>query len=315
MQLGEVLLELDQARGDQAVEDLAGLEGARCPRPTAISSIERRSSILQITAHSCGVNDTEVFELFWREHRHQPGRRDALGEHLPLVDPPRRLHQEVGVGLLDRRRRRVLAGGEDELALRPDGELVDRLLADQVADLRVDDLAVLQVDVAGLGAVLQREDAGLARHRHQLDDVGKRQLLERTLECHLGSVNSREPASSAITIDPGRDGPIVVHGAHQARKLDQHGAAHCAAARSSGRRAAKQSATASASAASAASRLGAGQQHGDHARHLVLVGAAVAGDGALHLGGRVLLDRPPRGRRGSRAARRAPRRARSASAS
>ncbi len=34
------------------------------PRPTAISSIERRSSILQINAHSCGVNDTEVFELF-----------------------------------------------------------------------------------------------------------------------------------------------------------------------------------------------------------------------------------------------------------
>ena len=34
------------------------------PSPTAISSIDRRSSILQISDHSCGVNDTEVLELF-----------------------------------------------------------------------------------------------------------------------------------------------------------------------------------------------------------------------------------------------------------
>src|SRR5215210_4492479 len=27
--------------------------------------MERRSSILQMSAHSCGVNDTEVLELFW----------------------------------------------------------------------------------------------------------------------------------------------------------------------------------------------------------------------------------------------------------
>src|SRR5690606_29441530 len=32
-------------------------------RLMAISSIERRSSILRISPHSCGVNDTEVVEL------------------------------------------------------------------------------------------------------------------------------------------------------------------------------------------------------------------------------------------------------------
>src|SRR4029079_17290620 len=75
----------------------------------------------------------------------------------------------------------------DEIAFAPDGERVHRLLALQIAELRVHDLPLAQVDLARSAAILEREHAGLAGHRHQLDDVGQRQFTQRTLECHRRS--------------------------------------------------------------------------------------------------------------------------------
>src|SRR4028118_1750127 len=95
----------------------------------AISSIERRSSILQIRLHSWGVSETEVVaarvvkmgtrrvegiflesscDSAMRRGGRQVGGEGAragrgalLGDPLPLVDAAGRLHQQVGVRLLD----------------------------------------------------------------------------------------------------------------------------------------------------------------------------------------------------------------------
>ena len=70
----------------------------------------------------------------------------------------------------------MLVGGhpgvEAELALSPDGEGVDRLLARGVVELGVDDLAVVQEDLALEGPVRQVEDSGLPADADELNDVG-----------------------------------------------------------------------------------------------------------------------------------------------
>src|SRR5262249_55916740 len=68
---------------------------------------------------------------------------------------------------------------------------VDRLLAGQVAEASVNHLPVTQVDEPPLGAPDEREHAGFARDRHELDDVRDGQLLDRTLKRHFGWDASR----------------------------------------------------------------------------------------------------------------------------
>ena len=119
-----------------------------------------------------------------REDRNHTGGTDLLREDLPLVDLARRLHEEVGVRLVDRFGVGLGAGSEDELALLPARELVDGLFALERRHRGVNDLPPLEEDPAGVGAVLQHEHAGLPGDRHQLDDVGQRQLAKRSLKGH-----------------------------------------------------------------------------------------------------------------------------------
>ena len=70
------------------------------------------------------------------------------------------------------------AGIEAELALTPDGQGVDGLFAGGVLELGVDDLALVQVDLAPLAAVRQVENPRLPADADQLDDVGEVELCE-----------------------------------------------------------------------------------------------------------------------------------------
>src|SRR2546426_261732 len=83
--------------------------------------------------------------------------------------PARRPVEEVGVALVER----VLVGGrpgvEAEPALPPDRESVDRLLTRRVLELGVDDLPVVQEDLALESPVGQVEDSGLPADADELN--------------------------------------------------------------------------------------------------------------------------------------------------
>ena len=76
---------------------------------------------------------------------------------------------------------------EPEVALVPDGQRVDGLLAGDVLELGVHDLALVQVDLALEVGVLEVEDTRLSADADELDDVGEVELRERALEGHRGS--------------------------------------------------------------------------------------------------------------------------------
>jgi hypothetical protein len=86
---------------------------------------------------------------------------------------------------------------EAELAGAPDGERVDGLLAGEVLVLGVHDAALVQPDVALVGAVDQAEDTGLPADADELNDVGKVKLGEGALEGH-GSGSWRGQVSPVI---------------------------------------------------------------------------------------------------------------------
>jgi hypothetical protein len=91
---------------------------------------------------------------------------------------PRRLHEQVRIALrdgLDLAGRRRL---ELEVALVPDGERVDRLLARHLVERRVDDAALLKVDLALEVAVDEMEHARFSGDADELDDVREMELSE-----------------------------------------------------------------------------------------------------------------------------------------
>ena len=61
---------------------------------------------------------------------------------------------------------------------------MDRLLSDQVSQLRMDDPAQLQVQRTLFIPPHESELAGLPGSRHELDDVGELEISEGTLERH-----------------------------------------------------------------------------------------------------------------------------------
>jgi hypothetical protein len=76
------------------------------------------------------------------------------------------------------------AGIEAEVALAPDGERVDGLLAGHIVELGVHDLAVVEVDLSLEAAVRQVEYARLSADADELDDVGEVKLGQRALKGH-----------------------------------------------------------------------------------------------------------------------------------
>ena len=122
--------------------------------------------------------DLALAVLLDHELRHEVDGRDLLREHAPLVEPPRRFHEEVRVALRDRARLAGRAGLELEVALVPDGEGIDRLLAAGVVELRVHDAAFEQEDLALVGPVHEVEDPRLSADADELDDVGEVELSE-----------------------------------------------------------------------------------------------------------------------------------------
>ena len=92
--------------------------------------------------------DLSLPMLLYHELRHHVRGRDLLRQHPPLVEPPRRLHEEVGVALGDRAQLGGDARVEAEVALAPDRERVYRLFAGELVEQGVHDLAVVQVDLA-----------------------------------------------------------------------------------------------------------------------------------------------------------------------
>ena len=108
--------------------------------------------------------------IFFESTRHSSRRRAAsMSRFVLLLEMVR---SSVGDARL-----------EPEVALAPDGERVDRLLARGVVELGVHDLPVVQVDLA-LGPVGQMEDAGLPADADELDDVREVKLSERALKGH-----------------------------------------------------------------------------------------------------------------------------------
>ena len=180
------LLEADQIGGDQAVENLAGLEGRM--RGRVRDGLDRTASVdLGKDQPLARVEvDLTLASLGNHELGDEVHRRNLLLEDPPLVEAACRLHQQIGVRLRDGVRGHGRAGLEEELAPAPDRELVDRLLAREILDLGVNDLAFLDVDLTLHVAVGQVKTPGLSRRRDELDDVGKREFGEGALETHRG---------------------------------------------------------------------------------------------------------------------------------
>ena len=135
------LPQADEAGGDEAVEDLRRVEdreaAGRRDRLDAALAVDLRED-----QPLAGVEvDLPLAAVLDHELRDHLRGRDLLGEHAPLVEPPRRLHEQVRVALGDRPELGGDPGLEPEVALAPDGEGVDGLLARRVVELGVDDLA------------------------------------------------------------------------------------------------------------------------------------------------------------------------------
>ena len=71
------------------------------------------------------------------------------------------------------------------------------LSAVQIAHGGVDHLSALEKNHTEIGVTRQREFAGLPRHAHKLNDVGQRQLFQRTLECHFAPMSGRAIAGTS----------------------------------------------------------------------------------------------------------------------
>src|ERR1041384_6749988 len=76
-----------------------------------------------------------------------------------LVDATHRLHEQRHRRLLDRPRLLSRHGVERELRARPRGHAIERLFAGQILRPGVDDFALLQINAAGPGAVLEAAHA------------------------------------------------------------------------------------------------------------------------------------------------------------
>ena len=167
-------------------------------RARAISSIERWPSAFVTTLHSSGrQGDRTVRALAGHEHGNRVGSGDLPGEDLPFVAPAGRLEEQVRVRAADRAGLALDARRELERALVPQRERVDRVLALDLAELRVRDLPVLQIDVALLGGARHREHARLSGDGHELDDIGERKLVEGTLKRHQDAFTIAARAGSA----------------------------------------------------------------------------------------------------------------------
>ena len=102
-----------------------------------------------------------------------------------VIETAGRFHQKIRIRLGDGLTIWLLACSELKVSLVPDGQRVDRFLADQIPDCGVHHLPVLQVNVATVVLAGESELARLSGYADQLDDVGQRKLFERSLEGHF----------------------------------------------------------------------------------------------------------------------------------
>src|SRR5712692_6808815 len=152
---------LDQATGDQSVEDLRRFEGGEADR-----SRQLLDGLLAVDLDDhvpLGRGERHGFRGLPRQQdRHMVDPGDLPREDFPLVQPPSRFHQQAGVGLLDRNGVWFLSRRELEVSRGPDRQGVNGLLTRQLAQFGVNHLPVLQVDVAPLRASDQGEHARLS---------------------------------------------------------------------------------------------------------------------------------------------------------
>ena len=110
-------------------------------------------------------------------------RRKLLGEAASFVDAAHALEQQRLVGDLYRLAAADRLELDGKLAVVPQQQAVDRALAGQAPELRVDHLAVAEVDSAAFSlAAVDLDDARLARELDGLHEIDHRHVAERALK-------------------------------------------------------------------------------------------------------------------------------------